>query len=40
MTPRERMLIALSGGTPDRVPVTLFIADQGHFLNQAYPQWH
>jgi uroporphyrinogen-III decarboxylase len=25
------------GELPDRVPVTLFLADQGHFLNQMYP---
>lgn len=25
------------GHMPDRVPVTLFIADQGHFINQVYP---
>ena len=37
MTPRERFLKVLAGGTPDRVPVTLFILDQGHFLSQMYP---
>lgn len=37
MTGRERMLTALAGGKPDRVPVTLFIIDQGHFLNQMCP---
>jgi uroporphyrinogen decarboxylase len=28
----------MSGETPDRVPVTLFIVDQGHFLSQMYPE--
>ena len=37
MTSRERFLKVLSGEMPDRVPVTLFIQDQGHFLNQNYP---
>jgi uroporphyrinogen-III decarboxylase len=37
MTGRQRLLTAIAGGTPDRVPVTIFIADQGHFLNQMYP---
>lgn len=37
MTSRERFLWTIRGETPDRVPVTLFIVDQGHFLNQAYP---
>jgi uroporphyrinogen decarboxylase len=37
MTGRERLLTAVRGGTPDRVPVTLFIQDQGHFLNQMSP---
>jgi uroporphyrinogen decarboxylase len=37
MTSRQRLLTALAGKTPDRVPVTLFIADQGHFLNQMCP---
>ncbi len=38
MTSRERFLKVLNGETPDRVPVTLFIADQGHFINQMYPE--
>ncbi len=38
MTPRERFLAVLDGRLPDRVPVTLFLADQGHFLNQLYPE--
>jgi uroporphyrinogen decarboxylase len=37
MTSRERFLKVLAGEIPDRVPVTLFIQDQGHFLNQNYP---
>lgn len=37
MTSRERLLCALNGQTPDRVPVTLFILDSGHFLHQVYP---
>ncbi len=37
MTSRERLLTVLSGGAPDRVPVCLFIADQGHYINQLYP---
>jgi uroporphyrinogen decarboxylase len=38
MTGRERFLKVFKGEMPDRVPVTLFIADQGHFLNQMYPE--
>ena len=38
MTPRERFLKVLAGEMPDRVPITLFIQDQGHFLNQMYPE--
>ena len=37
MTPRERFLKTLKGEATDRVPVTLFIVDQGHFINQVYP---
>jgi len=37
MTSRERILQVLKGKIPDRVPVTLFIMDEGHFLNQIYP---
>ena len=37
MTSRERFLKVLNGEMPDRVPVTLFIQDTGHFLNQMYP---
>lgn len=38
MTSRERFLHAMNGSMPDRVPVTLFIADQGHFISQVYPE--
>ncbi len=37
MTSRERFMAVLRGEMPDRVPVTLFIQDQGHFINQMYP---
>lgn len=37
MTSKERFLKVLQGQMPDRVPVTLFIQDSGHFLNQIYP---
>ncbi len=37
MTSRERFLAVFNGQLPDRVPVTLFIQDQGHFLEQMYP---
>jgi hypothetical protein len=37
MTPRERFLAVLNGKLPDRVPVALFICDQGHFLSQMCP---
>lgn len=38
MTSRQRLLTALQNKKPDRVPVTCFFADQGHFINQLYPQ--
>ena len=38
MNSRERFLAVLNGKKPDRVPVTLFIVDQGHFLNQLHPE--
>jgi uroporphyrinogen-III decarboxylase len=38
MTSRERFLKVFRGELPDRVPVTLFIQDQGHFINQLYPE--
>jgi len=34
---RERFKKVIKGELPDRVPVTLFIQDQGHFINQVYP---
>ena len=37
MTSKERFLKVLDGQIPDRVPVTLFIQDSGHFLNQMHP---
>ncbi len=37
MTSKERFQTVLDGQIPDRVPVTLFIQDSGHFLNQLYP---
>jgi uroporphyrinogen-III decarboxylase len=37
MTSRERFLAVMEGRLPDRVPVTLFICDGGHFINQLYP---
>jgi uroporphyrinogen decarboxylase len=39
MTPRDRILTVLNGGIADRVPVTLFIMDEGHFLSQVYPDY-
>lgn len=38
MTSRERLLTAIRGEVPDRVPVSLFICDGGHFLNQLHPE--
>jgi uroporphyrinogen-III decarboxylase len=37
MTSKERFETVLKGGIPDRVPVTLFIQDSGHFLDQLSP---
>ena len=37
MTPRERLLKVIDGKIPDRVPVSLFIHDEGNFLRQACP---
>ena len=37
MNSRQRFLAVLDGKMPDRVPVTLFVVDQGHFINQIYP---
>ncbi len=38
MTSRERFLKVFRGDIPDRVPTTLFIVDQGHFLSQVFPE--
>ncbi len=38
ITSRERFLKVINCEIPDRVPVTLFIADQGHFISQVYPK--
>jgi uroporphyrinogen-III decarboxylase len=37
MSGRERFAAVFRGELPDRVPVTLFIQDQGHFLEQLCP---
>lgn len=37
MTSKERFKTVLAGNIPDRVPVTLFIQDSGHFLDRLYP---
>ena len=37
MTGRQRFEAVFAGEQPDRVPVTLFIQDQGHFINQLHP---
>ena len=37
LTSRERFQTVFRKELPDRVPVTLFIQDQGHFINQVYP---
>ena len=37
MTGRERFASVFRGELPDRVPVTLFIQDQGHFISQLCP---
>ena len=42
MTGRERLMTVLNGKRADRVPVTIFIQGQGHFITQVYPdtdQW-
>lgn len=38
MNSRERLLCVLNGDIPDRLPVTAFIVDQGHFISQVYPE--
>ena len=37
MTSRERLLQTIKGIETDRVPVTLFIQDHGHYIHQIYP---
>ena len=37
MNSRERFATVFRGEIPDRVPVTLFIQDQGHFVSQLHP---
>lgn len=37
MNARERYLNAVNGLTTDRVPVPLFIVEQGHFMTQLHP---
>ena len=37
MSGRQRFEAVFRGSLPDRVPVTLFIQDQGHFIDQLYP---
>ena len=37
MNSRERFLRTINGEVTDRVPVTLFIQDHGHFIHQLYP---
>jgi uroporphyrinogen decarboxylase len=38
MKSRERMLRTINGEVTDRVPVTLFIQDHGHFIHQLHPE--
>lgn len=37
MTGKERFKQVFNGKMPDRVPVTLFIVEQGHFITQVFP---
>ncbi len=37
MNGRERFLKTFAGQSTDRMPVSIFISDQGHFLEQCYP---
>lgn len=37
MTGKERLINAINGKATDRVPVTLFIQGQGHYINQIKP---
>jgi uroporphyrinogen decarboxylase len=38
MTSRERLLRTINGEKTDRVPITLFILDHGHYIHQLYPE--
>lgn len=38
MNSRERLLKTINGQVTDRVPVTLFIQDHGHFIHQIHPE--
>jgi uroporphyrinogen decarboxylase len=38
MNSRERLLNTINGQSTDRVPVTLFIQDHGHYINQLHPE--
>ncbi|MBI9107455.1 MAG: hypothetical protein JEZ04_11985 [Spirochaetales bacterium] len=38
MTGRDRLLTVLNGKRADRVPVTIFIQGQGHFITQVNPE--
>jgi uroporphyrinogen-III decarboxylase len=38
MKSRERLLRTINGEVTDRVPVTLFIQDHGHFIYQLHPE--
>lgn len=38
MNSRERLLRTINGEVTDRVPVTLFIQDHGHFIHQLHPE--
>ena len=37
MNSRGRLLRTVKGEQTDRVPVTLFIQDHGHYIHQLYP---
>jgi uroporphyrinogen-III decarboxylase len=39
MKSRERLLRTIKGEVTDRVPVTLFIQDHGHFIHQLHPEF-
>ena len=38
MTSKERLLKTINGEVTDRVPVSLFIQDHGHFIHQLHPE--